>query len=60
LTALPALLLSSRAIASCRSRGCNEHLPTESSSHLIAVHPDNAGKKDWIILLEAGTSWALA
>src|SRR5438045_9560243 len=24
-------------------------------SHLIAVHPDNAGKKDWIILLEAGT-----
>ena len=24
-------------------------------SHLIAVHPDNAAKKDWIILLEAGT-----
>jgi hypothetical protein len=24
-------------------------------SHLIPVHPDNAAKKDWIILLEAGT-----
>ena len=24
-------------------------------SHLIAVHPDNAAKNDWIILLEAGT-----
>src|SRR5262245_61161863 len=24
-------------------------------SHLIPVHPDNAGKKDWVILLEAGT-----
>ena len=24
-------------------------------SHLIAVHPDNAAKKDWVILLEAGT-----
>ena len=25
------------------------------SSHLIPVHPDNAAKKDWVILLEAGT-----
>jgi hypothetical protein len=24
-------------------------------SNLIPVHPDNAGKKDWVILLEAGT-----
>src|SRR5205807_7975482 len=24
-------------------------------SHLIPVHPDNAVKKDWVILLEAGT-----
>jgi hypothetical protein len=24
-------------------------------SHLIPVHPDNAAKKDWVILLEAGT-----
>jgi hypothetical protein len=24
-------------------------------SHLIPVHPDNATKKDWVILLEAGT-----
>jgi hypothetical protein len=24
-------------------------------SHLIPVHPDNTAKKDWIILLEAGT-----
>src|ERR1700738_894134 len=24
-------------------------------SHLIAVHPDNAAKNDWIVLLEAGT-----
>jgi hypothetical protein len=24
-------------------------------SHLIRVHPDNASKKDWVVLLEAGT-----
>ena len=24
-------------------------------SHYIPIHPDNIGKKDWIILLEAGT-----
>src|SRR5258705_819466 len=24
-------------------------------SHLIPVHPDNAAKRDWVILLEAGT-----
>jgi hypothetical protein len=24
-------------------------------SHLIPVHPENASKKDWVILLEAGT-----
>src|SRR5882757_1489183 len=24
-------------------------------SHLIPVHPENAAKKDWVILLEAGT-----
>lgn len=24
-------------------------------AHLIPIHPDNATKKDWIILLEAGT-----
>ena len=24
-------------------------------SHLIPIHPDNAAKKDWLILLEAGT-----
>ena len=24
-------------------------------SHLIPVHADNAAKKDWVILLEAGT-----
>jgi hypothetical protein len=24
-------------------------------SHLIPVHPDNAAKNDWVILLEAGT-----
>jgi hypothetical protein len=24
-------------------------------SHLVPVHPDNAAKKDWVILLEAGT-----
>ncbi|HEY1364253.1 MAG TPA: hypothetical protein VGF60_18570 [Xanthobacteraceae bacterium] len=23
--------------------------------HLIPIHPDNAAKKDWVILLEAGT-----
>jgi hypothetical protein len=23
--------------------------------HLIRVHPDNIAKKDWVILLEAGT-----
>jgi hypothetical protein len=27
----------------------------KAPSHFIAVHPDNATKKDWIILLEAGT-----
>src|SRR4029453_11353054 len=27
----------------------------KAPSHLIKVHPDNAAKKDWIILLEAGT-----
>ena len=26
----------------------------KAPSHLIPVHPDNAGKKDWVILLEAG------
>jgi hypothetical protein len=25
------------------------------ASHLVPIHPDNARKKDWIILLEAGT-----
>lgn len=25
------------------------------SSHFVAIHPDNARKRDWIILLEAGT-----
>ena len=25
-------------------------------SHLIPIHPHNATSKDWIILLEAGTS----
>jgi hypothetical protein len=24
-------------------------------SHLVPIHPDNANKKDWVILLEAGT-----
>jgi hypothetical protein len=24
-------------------------------SHYIPIHPDNIAKKDWIILLEAGT-----
>jgi len=24
-------------------------------SHYIPIHPDNVAKKDWIILLEAGT-----
>jgi hypothetical protein len=27
----------------------------KAPSHLVRVHPDNAKKKDWIILLEAGT-----
>ena len=27
----------------------------KAPSHLIPVHPDNVAKKDWIILLEAGT-----
>jgi hypothetical protein len=27
----------------------------KAPSHLIPVHPDNATKKDWVILLEAGT-----
>jgi hypothetical protein len=27
----------------------------KAASHLIPVHRDNANKKDWIILLEAGT-----
>jgi hypothetical protein len=27
----------------------------KAPQHLIPVHPDNAGKKDWVILLEAGT-----
>ena len=27
----------------------------KAPSHLIPVHRDNAGKKDWVILLEAGT-----
>jgi hypothetical protein len=30
-------------------------LRRKAPSHLIQVHPDNAAKKDWIILLEAGT-----
>src|SRR5918992_2880870 len=25
------------------------------ASHFVPIHPDNARKKDWIILLEAGT-----
>ncbi len=24
-------------------------------NHLIPIHPDNIGNKDWVILLEAGT-----
>jgi hypothetical protein len=24
-------------------------------NHLVPIHPDNANKKDWVILLEAGT-----
>ena len=28
--------------------------------HLIPIHPDNAVKKDWLILLEAGTRGDLA
>jgi hypothetical protein len=24
-------------------------------SHFVPIHPDNARKRDWIILLEAGT-----
>jgi hypothetical protein len=27
----------------------------KAPSHFIPVHPDNAAKKDWVILLEAGT-----
>jgi hypothetical protein len=27
----------------------------KGAGHLIPIHPDNATKKDWIILLEAGT-----
>ena len=27
----------------------------KAPKHLIPVHPDNASKKDWVILLEAGT-----
>ena len=27
----------------------------KAPSHLVPIHPDNATKKDWIILLEAGT-----
>jgi hypothetical protein len=27
----------------------------KAPSHLIPVHPDNARKKDWVIVLEAGT-----
>ena len=27
----------------------------KSPGHLIPIHPDNARKKDWIILLEAAT-----
>ncbi len=30
-------------------------LRRKAPSHLIPVHPDNAAKKDWVILLEAGT-----
>jgi len=29
--------------------------PRKSPGHLIPIHPDNARKKDWIILLEAAT-----
>jgi hypothetical protein len=25
------------------------------ANHLVPIHPDNANKKDWVILLEAGT-----
>jgi hypothetical protein len=28
---------------------------TKVPSHYIAIHPDNISKRDWIILLEAGT-----
>ncbi len=27
----------------------------KAPSHLIPIHPDNIAKKDWVILLEAGT-----
>jgi hypothetical protein len=27
----------------------------KTPSHLVPLHPDNAAKKDWIIVLEAGT-----
>jgi len=30
-------------------------LRRKAPSHLVPVHPENAKKKDWIILLEAGT-----
>jgi hypothetical protein len=29
--------------------------PSKPPAHFIPIHPDNANKKDWIILLEAGT-----
>jgi hypothetical protein len=38
-------------------RGCSEMgiFRRKVPSYYIPIHPDNVGKKDWIILLEAGT-----
>ena len=30
----------------------------QTLNHLIPIHPDNIGNKDWVILLEAGTTVA--
>jgi hypothetical protein len=43
------------AIRRIREQQRHGHLPKEVPSNYIPMHPDNVRKKDWVILLEAGT-----
>jgi hypothetical protein len=54
LTSLSGLLLSSLDHAT-QTQDRNGHLPKKSAKSLYPDPSDNATKKDWVILLEAGT-----